>query len=339
MQDETPMNSRIPQWSVEVSNMDQGKRLDVYLSERLAGYSRNQVKQWITQGFILVSGKKVKAGYLVRRGDGITVHVPRDIRQNTLLPEMMDLDILYEDDHIVVVNKSAGVVVHPGAGQESGTLVHGLLAHCGTLAMQGAPLRPGIVHRLDQNTSGALVAAKTEKAYLDLVGQFKSHEIRKTYLAVVYGTFPTKRGEVRTFMGRHPENRKKMAVLANSGREAITHWRVAREWGEVTLLQLRIETGRTHQIRVHMNHLQHPIVGDATYGGGKRRARAVRRKTLQDLLLRVERPMLHAWKLGLRHPMTDLQLSVEAPPPQDFTSLLRELDQLEANGDGFAGME
>ncbi len=311
-----------------VSSAEEGKRLDTYLSAKVIDYSRSQFKQWIKEGCILVCGERMKASYAVRSGDTVLVKVPGLATGNVITPEAMALNILYEDDLIIVIDKPAGLVVHPGAGHEEGTLIHGLLAHCRSLAMQGAPLRPGIVHRLDRNTSGALIIAKTEKAYLDLIRQFKTHSVRKIYLAIVYGRFPKKDGEVRTFIGRHPEDRKKMTVLEKPGREAVTRWSVERELGEVTLLRIRLETGRTHQIRVHMNHIQHPVVGDATYGGGKRRTKGLKSKELRDLLVHADRQMLHAWQLVVEHPGTRQSMSFEAPLPADFECILGALENL-----------
>jgi len=220
------------------------------------------------------------------------------------------------------------VVVHPGAGHSEGTLVHGLLAHCPRLDMQGAPLRPGIVHRLDQDTSGALVIAKTERAYLDLIRQFKEHSVEKVYLALVYGGFSLARGEIRTLVGRNPSDRKRMAVVDKGGREAVTQWQVERNFEEMTLLRVTIQTGRTHQIRVHMSHMQHPVVGDAAYGGGRRKARGLQSKPLRDLLAQVDRQMLHAWRLSLTHPVTGALVSLEAKLPEDFSGLLSRLGGL-----------
>jgi 23S rRNA pseudouridine1911/1915/1917 synthase len=318
---------------LEVLPEDDGMRLDSYLSLKLPDYSRNQFKRWIQEGFVLVSGERVvKARHAIRGGDRISVRIPRMNQEETLTPEPMALDILFEDDHILVINKAPGVVVHPGAGHAEGTLVHGLLAHCPRLAMQGAPLRPGIVHRLDQDTSGALVIAKTERSYLDLIRQFKEHLVEKVYLALVHGGFSVAEGEIRTLVGRNPSDRKKMAVVDKGGREAVTQWRVEREFGETTLLRVIIKTGRTHQIRVHMSHIQHPVVGDAAYGGGKRRARGLRSKPLQDLLAQVDRQMLHAWRLGLTHPVTRIPISIEAELPGDFADLLRRLGALAGHG-------
>jgi 23S rRNA pseudouridine1911/1915/1917 synthase len=310
---------------LSVSCSDVNLRLDVYLSRKLVGCSRNYIQTLIKDGQILNNGLPVKPSYEIRNGDQIFVRLPNPEPPNLLTPQPMTLDIVHEDEDILVINKPPGMVVHPGAGHSEGTLVHGLLAHCPRLARQGAPLRPGIVHRLDQQTSGVLVVAKSDMAYLDLINQFKEHTVEKHYLALVYGSFPHAGGTVTTMLGRHPADRKKMAVLQGRGREAVTHWQVKAAWEEVTLLQVTIETGRTHQIRVHLSYLQHPVVGDATYGGGKRRARLIKSGAVQDLLMGVDRQMLHSEVLMFRHPKTKRALIFKAPLAHDFAELLKQL--------------
>lgn len=302
-----------------------GGRLDVFLSARLDTVSRSSVKALIKAGRVLFNGRPVKPSQEIRPGDRVEVWLPAEPQAEALIPEAMALDVLYEDEDLVVVNKGPGLVVHPGAGHACSTLVHGLLARCGRLASQGAPLRPGIVHRLDRDTSGAMVVARSDLAYLQLVRQFEDRRVKKEYLALVFGTPAHIRGEIRTQLGRHPVDRKRMAVLTGRGREAITFWTVERNWVEVSLLRLTIETGRTHQIRVHLSHLGHPVLGDATYGGGKRRIRSMK-SNLQERLGDVPRQMLHAHRLAFEHPRTGRPLSFTAPPPDDFVSALRRLD-------------
>ena len=309
------------------------ERLDSFLARRCAERSRNYFKKLIQDGFVLVNGRAVKAGYELRHGDMVSVRIPaEEVLSDRLTPLSMPLEILYEDEDILVVVKAPGTVVHPGAGNEEGTLVHGLLAHCSRLASQGSPRRPGIVHRLDRDTSGAMVVAKSDSAYLDLIEQFKGHEVRKEYLALVYGRMPQRAGEIRTYMDRHPAHRKKMAVVEHKGREAVSRWIVEKEWQELSLLNVKIETGRTHQIRVHLSHLQHPVVGDETYGGGKRRARSLLSKSIRDLLLQVERQMLHARNLAFMHPRTQEILSFTAPLPADFANLIEDLERILPSG-------
>jgi 23S rRNA pseudouridine1911/1915/1917 synthase len=317
-----------PDMVLSVSDSEMSQRLDVFLSRQLVDCSRNYIQMLIKKGQVLNNGLPVKPRYEIRSGDQISVRLSKPEHPKQLTPQSMTLDIIYEDEDVVVINKAPGMVVHPGAGHSEGTLVHGLLAHCQRLASQGAPLRPGIVHRLDQHTSGILVVAKRDGAYLDLINQFKEHTVEKQYLALVYGCFSNASGIVTTMLGRHPTDRKKIAVVQGRGREAVTRWQVKKAWEEVALLQVIIETGRTHQIRVHLSYLQHPIVGDATYGGGKRKARLLRSKDLQDLLMKIDRQMLHAEILAFRHPKTKKLIVFKAPPPDDFALVLR---QLEAN--------
>ncbi|MFP3869394.1 MAG: RluA family pseudouridine synthase, partial [Syntrophobacteria bacterium] len=282
-----------------VSPEDAGIRLDVFLSRTLLGLSRNQVQRLINQEYIRVDGTCQKARYLVRPGEEITVSVP-GAPPAELTPEPLSLDILFEDDFLIAVNKPAGLVVHPAAGHRHGTLVHGLLHHCGRLAELGGSSRPGIVHRLDKNTSGVLVAAKNNLAYRHLTVQFKEHRIYKEYSAVVYGRLADHAGDIQAPIDRHHRNRKKMWVSA-AGREAFTSWCVESTFTEVSLLKVVTRTGRTHQIRVHLAHMQHPVVGDSTYGG-KKRARSVQNQLVRARLIRIKRQMLHARRLVLEHP-------------------------------------
>ncbi|MHC1745386.1 MAG: RluA family pseudouridine synthase [Syntrophobacteraceae bacterium] len=299
-----------------------GERVDAFLARVLSEYSRNRLKTLILNRRVLVNGQPVKAGHVVRVADVVSIWLDVQSVVSELAPQAMELGILYEDEDILVLNKPPGLVVHPGAGHREGTLVHGLLAHCSRLASQGAPLRPGIVHRLDKGTSGAMVVAKSDRAYSDLVEQFKAHRVRKEYLALVYGSIRESSGEIRASMDRHPGDRKKMAVVQGRGRESVSRWTLERDWGEVSLVRVLIETGRTHQIRVHMSHLHHPIVGDSTYGGGPGRAQALRSAPLQQAILQVRRPMLHSRQLGFLHPANQTPLQFHAPLPEDFSQLL-----------------
>lgn len=307
--------------------MDFGLRLDVFLKKQLPVTSRSFLKKQIESGLVLVNGLPGKPSYEVRLGDVITARMDEQEDASQLIPEPMQLDILFEDEDLVVVNKEAGLVVHAGAGHNAGTLVHGLLAHCGKLASQGAPQRPGIVHRLDRDTSGALVVAKTDLAYLDLIGQFSERKVKKDYLALVFGQMQAPRGDVCLPIARHPRKRKQMAVVERLGRESVSRWRVKRQWSEITLLEIKIETGRTHQIRVHFSHLGHPVVGDATYGGGKRRVKSLRSEKLKEAIGTASRQMLHAYRLSFKHPRTGEDLSFVAPLPHDFAMLIQMLDE------------
>ncbi len=316
--------------SFAVSSEQQGQRLDLFLSRVIPDLSRSHFKNLIKEEMVLVNGAVAKPSYEVRYGDVVLARLPEPDAETELKPEQMHLDLLFEDDDLLIVNKPPGLVVHPGAGHSEGTLVHGLLAHSPRLAIQGSPLRPGIVHRLDKDTSGALVIAKSERAYLDLIKQFKVHGVKKEYLALVYGVPAKHEGEIRTLLGRHPTERKKIAVLQGKGREAVSHWCVRKSWGEVSLLEVAIETGRTHQIRVHMSHINLPVVGDETYGGGKRRARNIKSGPIRDLLLGADRQMLHAKHLQFNHPATGEVISATAPLPEDFRKIVEGLDSLQA---------
>lgn len=307
---------------------DTGRRLDVFLSARDPQRSRSQYRKWIDTGCVLVNGRKVKPAYVLQEGDEVCVHGADEEGAGAMLPEPMPLEVLFEDGDMIVVNKPAGLVVHPGAGHFSGTLVHGLLAHCGQLASQGAPLRPGIVHRLDQETSGVVVVAKKDAAYLHLIDQFRNHAVRKTYLAFVYGAMSQSLGEMRTLIGRHPTHRKKMAVVERLGKEAVTFWQVRQSWQDVvSLLEVRILTGRTHQIRVHCQAMGHPVVGDGTYGGGPRRAHQISHPAIRAAVAaHVRRTMLHAWRLAFTHPHDGTPMAFEAPIPPDFQGFWKALE-------------
>lgn len=323
------IESHPPDHLILVEEREPALRLDSYLNRRFTEYSRSQFKKQIAEGLILVNEQQVKPSYEVKRGDRVSVRLPRIEPAEQLIPRFMPLDLLYEDEHILVVNKAAGMVVHPGVGKEENTLVHGLLAHCRKLALQGAPQRPGIVHRLDKDTSGVMVIAKSEQAYLSLIDQFKNREVHKQYLTLVHGSLVQASGTICASLGRHPTDRKKIAVVEGRGRVAITHWQVIKQWGDLAaLLVITIETGRTHQIRVHLSHLNHPVLGDQVYGGGKKRLRTVNPKELHDLLLGISRQMLHASRLSFCHPISGARLDMEAPLPDDFMYLVAGLDRL-----------
>ncbi|MFZ0932040.1 MAG: RluA family pseudouridine synthase [Syntrophobacteraceae bacterium] len=316
------------EYSFVVLNEQSGQRLDVFLSRVIPDLSRSHFKKLIKEDLVLLNGNPAKPSYETRTGDLIVAKVRGRVSDEALKPEPMGLDILFEDEDLLIVNKAPGLVVHPGAGHSEGTLVHGLLAHSPRLAVQGSPLRPGIVHRLDKDTSGALVVAKSERAYLNLVRQFKERGVRKEYLALVYGSPAKGEGEISSLLGRDPTHRKKIAVLQKKGREALSRWRVEKGWGETALLRVQIETGRTHQIRVHLSHIGHPVVGDETYGGDKRRARNVKSVLVRDLLLGTRRQMLHAVRLEFTHPVTGATVLANAPLPEDFRELIERLDSL-----------
>jgi 23S rRNA pseudouridine1911/1915/1917 synthase len=285
-----------------------GERLDLFLVARLPGFSRSRLQALAKEGRVLVNGHPAAPKRAVAAGDRIEI-LAGPPGSAALSGEAMALEILFEDEHLLVLNKAEGLCVHPGAGNSTGTLVQGLLEHCGgRLSGLGDPERPGIVHRLDKDTSGCLAVAKTDPAHLALVEAFASRETRKEYLCVVTGTVRGDSGRMENRIGRNPGNRQKMAILPGpQGKVALTDWEVLAREGGASLVKCRIHTGRTHQIRVHMAYgLGHAVLGDPIYGKG----------TLQRD--GVTRLMLHAWRLGLNHPVTGEPLGFEAPVPPEF---------------------
>ena len=294
-----------------VSESTKGQRLDQFLRGELPVHSRAFLQKLIEQGDVLVNGKPGKASYTVRAGDRISVEVPPP-RPLEAKPEEIDLEILFEDDDLIVLNKPAGLVIHPGAGNPDHTLVNALLHHCrGKLSGIGGVQRPGIVHRLDKGTTGCLVVAKTDLAHQSLVAQFRSRATKKIYRALCWGIFKQLSGHIETVIGRSAHNRKKMSARVPRGRTALTDYRVLKQFPEFALVELTIHTGRTHQIRVHMAHIGYPIVGDTVYRGA--------RSGVENIS--VARPLLHAYKLGFTHPRTQQFMEFTAPVPDDMASL------------------
>ncbi|MFQ6014437.1 MAG: RluA family pseudouridine synthase [Anaerolineae bacterium] len=287
-----------------------GQRIDRYVADLLPDLSRAAVQRLIDQDLVKVNGLSVKPSYRLGEGDQITVQLPPS-EEVPLEPEPIPLDIAYEDGDLIVVNKPAGVVVHPGRGHGRGTLLNALLAHCPELA-QLVGDRPGIIHRLDKDTSGLIIVAKNEAAQRDLQRQFKSREVKKVYLALLEGRLEPERGIVEAPIGRHPRQRRRMAVVIRGGREARTEYVVLEYLGEFTLVQVLPETGRTHQVRVHFSSLGHPLVGDPVYG--------FRRSSLG-----LRRQFLHAQTLGFRLPGSGSYIELTAPLPQDLEQVLVEL--------------
>ena len=310
------------EYRFEVTQEDVGSRLDLFLSRMSLELSRNQVQRLIDNNCILVNDKPQKSSYKLRLKDQIQVFVPPPPPVQ-LQPEPLTLDVVFEDDHLIAVNKPPGLVVHPATSHRTSTLVHGLLYHCDHLADLGGPLRPGIVHRLDKDTSGIIVVAKDNLTYRHLSQQFKRKLVYKEYSALVYGRLPHSAGQFTDPIRRHPKNRKKMGIMAG-GREAFTFWWLELLFGEVSLVKVVIKTGRTHQIRVHFAHAHHPVVGDATYGG-KKRVKAVQNHLLRARLSKIKRQMLHARRLSLVHPVTGETLDWSAPLPEDMSELLEFL--------------
>ncbi len=293
----------------------QGQRLDLWLSQQLSDLSRSRVQKLIGQGQVVVNEAVCTAKkYKLDDGDRLVVTIPAPTTLE-LEPEEMSLDILFEDEHLLIVNKAANVVVHPAPGHYTGTLVHGLLAHCGDrLAGIGGVQRPGIVHRLDKDTTGAIAIAKTDQAHQHLQAQIKAKTARREYLGVVYGCPTQPAGIVDAPIDRHKVDRKKMAVL-DSGRPAVTRWELQERLGNYSLLYYRLETGRTHQIRVHSAHMGNPIVGDPLYTNNR------------SLKVNLTGQALHARKLILQHPVTDETIEAIAPLPAEFEKLLNFLRQ------------
>lgn len=313
--------------SVVLSESLPRERLDRHLAALLPGVSRAALQRLFAEDRIRIDGRPVKATSHPRAGDRVEFDWP-PVRPSVLEPEEIPLEVLFEDDDLLVINKPAERVVHPGAGHEAGTLVHALLHHCrGTLSGIGGEERPGIVHRLDLGTSGCLVVAKNDAAHVGLAGQFERREVEKTYHCLVCGDLQPPAGEIRARIARHPSHRKRMAVV-EGGRTAWTSYRRLELLGAATYVEARLHTGRTHQIRVHFQHIGYPLVGDDTYG------RAANRRFAGITGLTVERQMLHARRLAFIHPRTGLFREFDAPLPPDFQSVLDRLRESTATRPG-----
>ncbi len=314
-----------PTHILTVSEADRGSRLDQFLAAHTE-FTRTRLSRWLKAGQVLVNGRTRAPSYMVHPGEQVALSVPPP-EPSPLAAEPLPLDILYEDQDLIVVNKPPGLVVHPAPGHRHGTLLNALVHHCPDLASVGDLARPGLVHRLDKDTSGILVAAKTSLAHTSLVRQFHDREVEKIYVALVWGRFLQATGEIDQEVGRHPTARQKMSVHPRRGKPAVTLWRVLGEYsGPLTFLELSPKTGRTHQLRVHLAALGHPIVGDATYGGGVARLRGA--PPLKGLRPLVTRQLLHARSLGFTHPRTGARLTWEAPLPQDLQAVIHWLTDL-----------
>jgi 23S rRNA pseudouridine1911/1915/1917 synthase len=298
-----------------------GLRLDRFLAASGHGWSRSQVTRWITDGHVTRNGTSTKPAQFLQPGDVIAV-APPPPTTSELRPQEMPLDVLFEDEHLIVINKPPGLVVHPAAGNPDGTLVNALLAHCRDLSGVGGVERPGIVHRLDRDTSGVLIAAKSDAAHRALSLAFRWRTTDKRYLAVVYGSFKAAEGVVDGPIARHPDDRKRMAVVTG-GRPARTLYWVRERFLGCTLVECRLVTGRTHQVRVHMAYIGHALVGDPVYAG--RQWRTVEDRTLAAACRDFPRQALHAWRLTITHPLTGVPMTFEAPLPRDLAELLAVL--------------
>ena len=283
-------------------------RLDRFLAKQLPDYSRSRLQQLIRTGFVRLNGATTRPRQLVRSGDKVELTEP-PLEKIESQPEPIPLEILFEDNDLLVINKPAGLVVHPGAGHRQHTLVNALLSHCTTLSGIGGKERPGIVHRLDKETSGCLVVAKNDEAHRELSRQFAERVVEKTYLALVAGKLRKRAGVIEEKIGRHPVHRQRMSVSSSRGRPAKTEYRVVRSGNQASLVECRLHSGRTHQVRVHLHHLGHPVLGDKVYAT----------RAAKDF----PRQMLHAWKLGFRHPGTGDWKSLEASLPDDFATAVK----------------
>lgn len=297
-----------------------GQRVDVVLAQLFPDYSRSQLTNWLKNGLIRLNNKQYKPKDKLSGGEHITMHIAFDDKQSGWLPEDIPLQVVFEDDYILIVNKPAGLVVHPGAGNPTHTLVNALLHH--EPALHHLP-RAGIVHRLDKETTGLLIIAKTLSTHTSLIRQMQAREIQRHYITLVYGHVISG-GTIDTFYGRHPHSRLKMAVCQH-GRQAITHYSVRQHYAGLTLLDVKLMTGRTHQIRVHMAHINHPVVGDPLYMG-RNRLPAKASGELRQALQQFKRQALHAGFLSFIHPDTQEPLTFTVPLPDDFQSLLMLLD-------------
>jgi 23S rRNA pseudouridine1911/1915/1917 synthase len=297
-----------------------GLRLDSFLASHLKEISRTRVQHAIVDGDILVNERVAKPSYRLRDGDQIEIDLPEPPPVE-LIPEAIPLNIVYEDDDLIVVNKPAGMVVHPGAGIESGTLAHALVYHFNSLSGSAGRTRPGIVHRLDKDTSGLLVVAKNDVAHERLSDQFRDRQVFKRYIALVYGRVSKERGEIDARIGRSPHNRTRMSVLqGGAGRTAHTIFEVAKRYENFTLLNVQIKTGRTHQIRVHLSHIGHPVVGDAAYGGG--RENSIRDVAIKRAVQSLGRHFLHSAELAFNHPRSSERLQFHSQLPAEIVKFL-----------------
>ncbi|WP_404821454.1 RluA family pseudouridine synthase [Paenibacillus massiliensis] len=285
-------------------------RIDKFIAEQLPDVSRSQVQLWIGDGKVLVNGQVVKSNYKLNIGDHIELSVPEPEAVD-LQPESIPIEVVYEDRDVIVVNKQRGLVVHPAPGHSSGTLVNALMYHCKDLSGINGELRPGIVHRIDKDTSGLLMAAKNDKAHASLAAQLKDHSVTRRYIALVHGNLSHDQGTVDAPIGRDTNDRKMFAVTERNSKHAVTHFMVLERFGDYTLLELKLETGRTHQIRVHMKFIGHPLVGDPMYGRNKG--------------IRMDGQALHAAVLGFVHPSSGEYLEFSAPLPEDIEDVLASL--------------
>lgn len=298
---------------IYVGEQEGGVRIDKYLADTAGQLSRSYIQKLLKEGRVLVNGKTVKASYVVEDDDVLSMDIPEAVEPE-IEPEAMELDILYEDDDVILINKPKGMVVHPAAGHYSHTLVNGLMYHClGNLSGINGVLRPGIVHRIDMDTTGVLIVCKNDMAHNSIAAQLKEHSITRRYQAIVHGVIKEDEGSIDAPIGRHPVERKKMSINYNNGKPAVTHYKVLTRFKDFTHVECRLETGRTHQIRVHMASIRHPLLGDCVYGPARCPVPGLTGQTL------------HAGVLGFIHPKTGAYMEFSAPLPDYFSKLLRTL--------------
>lgn len=326
-------------FTFRVDSSQASVRLDTRVAAEIDHCSRSFAARLIRQGRITVDGCAKKPGYLLKAGETVFGEIPTP-EPAVFQPEPIPLQILYEDVELLVVNKAPGMVVHPAPGHPGGTLVNALLHHCPDLAGISGSLRPGIVHRLDKDTSGALVVAKNSRTMHHLAAQFKSRKVHKHYLALVYGVPRNDTGSVDEPIGRHPVDRKKMSVTTHTPRSALTLWRVREQFTGTCLLELDIRTGRTHQIRVHCKSIGHPVIGDPVYGNrGDKKRLAVVSPELGRAVMSLDRQMLHAWRISFSHPATGARMTMEAPIPLDMSGLIDRFRDVSSKSGGDSGFQ
>ena len=303
--------------NIEVQISEAGLRIDTFLAGK-TGITRSQIQKLMAGGHILLNNKNINQNYRLKSKDLISLSIP-DKEPDGLIPEPIPINILHKDEHLVVVDKPAGMVVYPAAGHVRGTLMNAVSYHCKKLSMVGGPLRPGVVHRLDKDTSGVMVIALNDEAYYNLVEQFKHRTINRKYVALIYGNLKEDTGEISLKIGRSKSDRKKMSTGVSKGKEAVTKWKVAKRFGNATLVDVRLGTGRTHQIRVHFASIGHPVLGDRIYG----------KKVVIENKKKIffPRQMLHAELLGFTHPATGEYLKFSSPVPEDMAERIKDLNQ------------
>lgn len=320
------------EFTVESGEVD--RRIDRFLRDQLKGVSRSRIQKLIVDGMITVNGEEIRANYRLREGDMITGDNPQE-RKFHLVPEQIDLDIRYEDDYLLVINKPPGLVVHPAVGNYSGTLLNGIIYYLGQKAEDDQQLHPGLVHRLDKDTSGLLLVSKVESVRNYLQEELKARRIKRLYQALVWGHLREAEGKIELPLGRSPGDRRKMAVVDHNGREAITKYRRLTRYKFADQLEVALQTGRTHQIRVHFSHLGHPVMGDRDYGGDENIIPGLYdqyRQEARNILDMISRQCLHACKLSFRHPITGLAHTIKSDPPQDMQNVIEYLDRVEHIG-------